>query len=71
MTQNGFHIISRLCNDANLRYLFKGVQLKGHGRPKQYDGKLDYKNLNQQHIELIEKTDNSEIYQLIGAKKRN
>jgi len=65
MTQNGFHIISRLRNDANLRYLFKGVQLKGRGRPKQYDGKLDYKNLNQQHIKVIEKTDNSEIYQLI------
>ncbi|PKQ60158.1 hypothetical protein BZG01_21250 [Labilibaculum manganireducens] len=65
MTQEGFHTISRLRDDANLRYLFKGEQSEGRGRPKQYDGKVDYKNLNQQHAMLIEKTDNSETYQMI------
>lgn len=70
----GFETISRLRNDANLRYLYKGEQSKGRGRSKQYDGKIYYSQLNVQHLNSIEKTDDSEIYQAVVnsiAMKRN
>jgi len=42
----GFHQIGRLRNDANLRYLYKGEQRGGKGRPKSYDGKVIYDDLS-------------------------
>jgi len=39
------HIISRLCCDANLRYLYTGVQ-KPRGRSHKYDGKVDLQDLS-------------------------
>lgn len=46
MTTNGFELVSRLCNDAYLRYEFRGKQKGGRGRPKQYDGKVNYNDLD-------------------------
>lgn len=45
LTENGFEVISRLRNDADLLYLFTGVQASGRGRPKEYDGKVRYNDL--------------------------
>ncbi len=42
----GFHLVSRLQNNANLRYLYHGKHPKGRGRPKKYDGKIDLKNID-------------------------
>ena len=42
----GFHVISRLRDDASLRYLTTQLPSGGRGRPKQYDGKIDMKNLD-------------------------
>jgi hypothetical protein len=39
------HIISKLRCDANLRYLYTGDQ-KRRGRPRKYDGKVDFTNLS-------------------------
>lgn len=36
------HIITKLRHDANLQYLYEGTQT-GIGRPKQFDGKVDWK----------------------------
>jgi len=58
-----FEIISRLRTDAHLQYEFKGKQKTGRGRPKQFDGKVDYDNLNLSHFTTIEKTDQEKIYQ--------
>jgi Transposase DDE domain len=38
------HVISKLRCDADLRYLYSGIQ-KQRGRPRQYDGKVDVQNL--------------------------
>ncbi len=65
MNLAGFETISRLRNDANLRYLYKGEQSKGQGRPKQYDGKIYYTQLDKQHLNLLEKTNDSEIYHAV------
>lgn len=45
LTANGFDVISRLRDDADLLYLYTGVQKGGRGRPKIYDGKVCYDNL--------------------------
>jgi hypothetical protein len=41
----GFTMISRLRADANLKYLYDGKQ-KPKGRPRQYDGKVDFTDLS-------------------------
>ena len=38
----GGDLITRLRSDANLRYLYTGPRKDGPGRPKQYDGKIDW-----------------------------
>lgn len=39
-----FTVISRLRQDANLKYLYEGEQKK-RGRPRKYDGKVDFQKL--------------------------
>jgi hypothetical protein len=46
LNENGFEVISRLRNDADLFYLFNGVQKGGKGRPKKYDGKVKFDELS-------------------------
>lgn len=65
----GFHIISRLRDDANLQYLFEGQQKKTKGRNKKYDGKIDFQNLNLKHAKLVSKCDNEKIYSLNAHHK--
>lgn len=38
----GLHQIGKLRLDANVRYLYHGLQRSGPGRPKTYDGKVDW-----------------------------
>lgn len=64
MSDNGFDIISRLRCDANLKYLYQGEHKKGRGRPKQYDGKVDFTHLNQTHATCVCKQDKQKIYHL-------
>jgi len=45
LTKNSFEVVSRLRNDADLLYLFSGVQKKGPGRPKKYGDKVNFKSL--------------------------
>ncbi len=56
-------IISRLRKDAHLQYEYTGVQKEGRGRPKQFDGKVDYKNINLDHFKEIENGEKEKIYQ--------
>jgi hypothetical protein len=42
VTELGGELITRLRSDANLRYLYTGPPKDGPGRPKQYDGKVDW-----------------------------
>ena len=63
LSNNGFETVSRLRDDADLQYKFKGIQKKGKGRPKKYDGKVDYKNLKEEHFKKIEQSDKTKIYQ--------
>ncbi|WP_254015764.1 hypothetical protein [Bacteroides ovatus] len=49
----GFHVISCLRDDASLRYLITQLPSGGRGRPKQYDGKIDMKNLDEGRFAVI------------------
>lgn len=49
-----FHVIRRLRDDASLRYLTTQLSGGGRGRPKQYDGKIDLKNLDESRFEIID-----------------
>ncbi len=63
LCENGFELVSRLRNDAHLQYIFKGKKSSGKGRPKKYDGKLDFTDLNTEQLTLIEQDDNHRVYQ--------
>jgi hypothetical protein len=44
VTSLGGDLITRLRSDANLRYLYTGPATDGPGRPKQYNGKIDWED---------------------------
>jgi len=53
VTDLGGDLITRLRSDANLRSLYTGPPKDGPGRPKQYDGKIDWSD----HQELVKRFD--------------
>lgn len=53
----GFHVISRLRDDADLQYLFTGEQKKGRGRKRKHDGKIDFKMLNPKYAKQVSEVD--------------
>ena len=59
--KEGLEVISRLRTDANLRFLYQGEQRGGRGRPRKYDGKVDFSQL--ERFDLVE-TDDSEQFSL-------
>lgn len=62
LTLEGFQIISRLRDDANLQYHFKGQQKEGRGRHKKYDGKFNPKNLDLNHVTLVSELEDEKTY---------
>jgi hypothetical protein len=55
--QMGMQFVSRLRDDADLRYLCNDAPTGKKGRPKKYGGKIDTKNIDRKYFELIEQTD--------------
>lgn len=49
----GMEVISRLRNDANLRYLYTGKIKSGKGRPQQFAGKIDVKNVDKRRLKKV------------------
>lgn len=49
----GFHLVSRLRNDAVLYYLYQGGRTGKKGRPRKFDGKIDFDNLDLSRIQEI------------------
>ena len=45
LVEQGFQIISKLRQDANLKFIYKGKKQNKRGRPKKYDGKVAFTNL--------------------------
>jgi len=74
MCTEGFELICRLRNDADLRYLYGGERKGGRGRPQMYDGKINYKEPSMIHFSVLEESSDSRIYYgIVNSKslKRN
>lgn len=64
--QMGFEVISRLRDDAALFYRYLGpCRKKGSGRQKVYQGRVDVKQLDEQHFTTILKESNWTAYQAV------
>lgn len=53
VTKAGFELISRLRSDAVLQYRYLGAAKKGRGRPRKFSGRVDTRNLDEQHFKAI------------------
>jgi len=56
------HLISRLRDDADLQYLYKGKTTGKQGRPKKYDGKIDHTNIRKDYFKLISQNNDATVY---------
>lgn len=66
----GFHLVSRLRDDANLMYIYNGKPTGKRGRPKVYGEKIDFKNLDFYRMERIETgSHEEELYTLVAYSK--
>jgi IS4 transposase len=59
------HLISRLRDDANLRYLYQGKPTGKRGRPKKYEGKVDNTNIDKNYFKLLSKDEQAVIHSAI------
>lgn len=58
----GMHLISRLRDDANLRYLYKGPPTGKRGRHKQYIGKVINNDIDKQYFGFVCEDEHSKVY---------
>ncbi len=59
----GFHLVSKLRADANLKYLYTGAQV-GRGRPRSFDGKVNFADLSR-FLETTIEEKNVKLYAAI------
>ena len=66
----GFHLISRLRDDANLMYIHDGQPTGKKGRPKVYGDKIDFNNLDYTKIQEIQTSnEDGKLYTLIAYSR--
>ena len=68
------HLISRLRDDADLKYLYLGPPTGKRGRPSKYTGKVITENIDTNYFELIEQNQEATVYSAVvysKALKRN
>jgi hypothetical protein len=63
------HLISRLRDDADLKYLSIATKSGQRGRPKKYAGKIAPKNIDKTYFQLIEQNEESIINSAIVYSK--
>lgn len=69
LCKKGFHVITRLRDDAHLRYRYLGPQHSGRGRNKTYAGKVNPKQLDMQYFTPCLQGDNFIAYQAVVHAK--
>jgi hypothetical protein len=65
----GLHFISRLRDDSVLKYKYYGEKTGRQGRPKQFNGKVDVKNLDTNYFYLDLSTEEIKIYSAVVYSK--
>ena len=56
------HLISRLRDDADLKYLFFGERTGRKGRPRIHDGKIDWADLNLDYFDQTKVDSHTSVY---------
>ena len=56
------HLVSRIRDDADLRYLFKGGPTGNKGRPRKYTGKISINDIDKEYFTLISQDEESTVY---------
>jgi hypothetical protein len=70
LEQNGFHLVSRFRSDAALLYLYNGERTGKRGRPKLYDGKINFKELDPDKVTKVDLSpDEGDFYTAIAYSK--
>lgn len=59
---SGMHLVSRLRDDADLRYLCNEIPTGKRGRPRKYTGKIDIDNIDREYFNYISMDEESTIY---------
>jgi len=62
MRECSLHLVSKLRDDADLLYLSTQPKTGKKGRPTKYEGKVDVKNLNLEHLKPVENNKNIKAY---------
>jgi Transposase DDE domain len=65
LTKTNMHLISRLRDDANLRYVYQGEKTGKQGRPKAYAGKVDVKKPDLTYFKIAHEDKKIRIYSAI------
>jgi Transposase DDE domain len=65
MLGSGFQFISRLRDDASLKYLHSGGPTGKRGRPKKHGGKVDHQNIDKTIFKQIQTNDGHILYSAI------
>jgi len=60
--QAEMHLISRLRDDADLRYIYSGASTGKKGRPKKYGGKLVFDQLDYSYFDLLDHDGKENFY---------
>jgi len=63
LNKTPLHLVSKLRNDANLRYLNHARPTGKPGRPKLYDGKIDTRKVDKRRIKKVHKDDQVALYE--------
>jgi hypothetical protein len=63
------HMVSRLRDDADLKYLCYDEPSGNRGRPRKYSGKIDPNNIDKDYFECIEQSKDSTIHSAIVYSK--
>jgi hypothetical protein len=63
------HLISRLRDDADLKYLYLGPPTGKRGRPSKYAGKVIIEHIDTNYFELIEQNQDTTVYSAVVYSK--
>jgi len=69
ITSMELHLISRLRDDADLKYLSTSSKSGQRGRPRKYTGKIDPENIDKNYFQLIEHNEESVVNSAIVYSK--
>ena len=69
ITESGMYLISRLRDDADLRYLYNGPRTGQKGRPRKYDGRIIINDIDKDYFRFINSNEEETVYAAVVYSK--